>query len=498
MSPGSSTSPASPEDQSRSSSVALLGVLRDALNTGDHAPEEILNAGVNAARVLTGASGSAIGLRTSGSVLCRARSGDVAPELGTALNVESGISGACFRSASIMQCDDAQTDDRVDPEVCRMLGINSIVAMPLRDANQTIGILEVFSSRAFAFSAEDISFLKELSQIAEIAYRRELELKNPKPADPPLKPWPAAPTNLSTADAILTRAAMVPPAVREQREQEQRERELREQREHDKKITPVIPQPAAQKSMRKYWVLSGGALFLLLASAVAWWTWHEPEGESSQVVAQANAASPAATATSAPAAAPLEFPSKPSPRISTPDRSAKGVVKNASKTEPADDENKGITLAPASGKSASSPSSETTSAPEPRPATGNSSVDAPPPTVIASAADSNRLAGIVSTPTAMPSLEVRVSQGVTQANLIHKVEPVYPRDALMMRLSGNVVLNTSINEEGKVTDVKVIHGHPMLAKAAVTAVREWRYGPSLLNGKPISVQKEVTIVFKLP
>jgi TonB family protein len=469
------------EDQPQSSALALLGVLRDALNAGDHSPEEILTAAVNAARVLTGAFASAIGLRTNGSVVCRARSGDVAPELGAALNVESGISGACFRSAVIMQCDDAQTDDRVDSEVCRLLGINSIVAMPLRDATGTIGILEVFSNRAFAFSAEDIAFLKELSQIAEIAYRRELEAKNPTAV-----PLPLSQAQVIPVSAAFARTAMLPPAVREQREHQQREL----------KISPVIPQPAPQKISRRYWIMSIVAALILMACVVIWWTWHEPEGESTQTVAQAHTAPASASSSSA-----IELQPKPSPRISGAqlDRSSgKNVLKNAAGIEAVDDENTQPQRTLNANNASSSPTELTSGEATLRSVT-STSVAEPPPTVLANVAENgDKLASIVSTSAPLPSLEVRVSQGVTQASLIHKVDPVYPREAILMRLSGSVTLNTSVAEDGKVSEVKVVHGHPMLAEAAVAAVRQWRYGPSLLNGKPITVQKEVTVIFKLP
>jgi len=152
-----------------SSATALLTVLRDALMAGTHTRDEILLAIADTGRTLTGANGTAIALRTHGVVVCRARSGEIAPQLGAALNVDSGISGECFRTSSVLRCDDTQADVRVEAEVCRSLGIRSIAVVPLRDAVATVGILEVFSNRAYAFSDEQIGLLKSLGEIAEAA-----------------------------------------------------------------------------------------------------------------------------------------------------------------------------------------------------------------------------------------------------------------------------------------------------------------------------------------
>ena len=83
--------PAPPENP------ALLGVLRQAVDNGSLSTDAVLNAVADAARVLSGAYGTALASRVNGIIVCRARSGDMAPELGAPLNTESGISGECLR-----------------------------------------------------------------------------------------------------------------------------------------------------------------------------------------------------------------------------------------------------------------------------------------------------------------------------------------------------------------------------------------------------------------
>ena len=98
----------------------------------------------------------------------------------------------------------------------------------------------------------------------------------------------------------------------------------------------------------------------------------------------------------------------------------------------------------------------------------------------------------------MPEMAAPVSQGVTQAALTRKVEPIYPLQARKQRISGSVVLEITIADDGTVRKVKKISGVPILVGAAVQAVSQWRYTPVLLNGKPIEAQRQVSVVFKLP
>jgi periplasmic protein TonB len=92
---------------------------------------------------------------------------------------------------------------------------------------------------------------------------------------------------------------------------------------------------------------------------------------------------------------------------------------------------------------------------------------------------------------------VRISQGVTAGMLIHKVDPEYPPISRAARVQGNVVLKAIINREGNIQDLQLVSGHPMLVPAAITAVREWRYRPYLLNGQPVEVETTITVIFTL-
>ncbi len=100
-----------------------------------------------------------------------------------------------------------------------------------------------------------------------------------------------------------------------------------------------------------------------------------------------------------------------------------------------------------------------------------------------------------STATALPRPSIRVGGDVQESKLIRKVEPVYPEEARRLRLSGIVKLGVTVDEEGFVRDARVQMGHPVLARAAVDAVHQWRYSATLLNGQPVPVETTVTCFF---
>ncbi len=125
------------------------------------------------AQFITGASGAAIALRRNGmnDMQCRASAGSNAPELGALLSTEFGLSGESVRTKKALRCDDAERDARVNREVCRHLGIASVVVMPVVHDHEVMGVFELFSGRANAFGERDISAVKRLSEMVETAVR---------------------------------------------------------------------------------------------------------------------------------------------------------------------------------------------------------------------------------------------------------------------------------------------------------------------------------------
>ncbi len=91
----------------------------------------------------------------------------------------------------------------------------------------------------------------------------------------------------------------------------------------------------------------------------------------------------------------------------------------------------------------------------------------------------------------------RPGGNVQAAKLIRKVEPEYPPLALQARVSGAVVLDVNLDEEGNVESIRVLQGHQLLVPAAVKAVSQWKYSPTILNGEPVPVVATVTVIFTL-
>ncbi|HKV76882.1 MAG TPA: energy transducer TonB [Candidatus Sulfotelmatobacter sp.] len=91
----------------------------------------------------------------------------------------------------------------------------------------------------------------------------------------------------------------------------------------------------------------------------------------------------------------------------------------------------------------------------------------------------------------------RVSAGIMEELLEHKVDPGYPGDAKEKHIEGTVLLNVDIDSEGSVGRVELLSGHPMLAPAAMDAVLEWRYRPFMLNGEVVPVETTVEVKFAL-
>jgi protein TonB len=92
---------------------------------------------------------------------------------------------------------------------------------------------------------------------------------------------------------------------------------------------------------------------------------------------------------------------------------------------------------------------------------------------------------------------IRVGGIVSAARLIYQPKPEYPQLAKITRTEGTVEFEAIIGKDGTIEELKVLRGHPLLVKAALDAVRQWRYQPTLLNGEPIEVVTEITVNFKL-
>jgi len=266
-----------------------------------------------------------------------------------------------------------------------------------------------------------------------------------------------------------------------------------------------------------------GVAAALVVAVAGYFGWTQTKGHS--------AAAPAPTA---PVAVATPQPSKPSVQpaplpVTTPAPTAAAATPSSQTTETtvptpttptskdSDSEEDTTPVASKSTKSSSAASSAPSKTavaakPEPEPMvvkggkvpaahTEAPPADAPPPSMAGLATGAAPPPDLVSsTPSGVtPTLQtLSISQGVSQGLLFKKVAPVYPQNAIRMRIEGAVELQATISKSGDISQVKVLSGDPQLTKAASDAVKQWKYKPYLLNGEPVEIQTQVTVNFKLP
>src|SRR6266550_461470 len=169
--------------RARGTSRALPGASACGPNSEIHPAEIDLEPAISMiaerAQALTGATGAAIALRKGNEIVCSARTGRTAPDLGVRLQTDSGISADCVRTGEVVLCNDADRNPCVDLSSCHRLGARSILAAPLCHFRRTLGVFEVLSSAPHAFDGRDVATMQMLSSVMVAAMSR---LSNDRPA----------------------------------------------------------------------------------------------------------------------------------------------------------------------------------------------------------------------------------------------------------------------------------------------------------------------------
>ena len=475
--------------------------------------ESVLRKIAEAALSATGADGAALALRRNGAVVCVARAGGMAPPLGAQLDDTSGMSGACLREGHALRCDDTETDDRVDAEACRDLGLRSLVVAPVKDSERVIGILEVFSPSASAFTERHVEVLRQLAELVSVETSVEpseveslLVTKSPpestvtnvlpQPRLLPTKPPEALLVEETVALAATTVAIAVPAAVSPARATE----------EAQKRVTSATPLPAdvnisaymaahekaqTQGRPRVPNIVLVGLATVIFAAFVGWYFRHwVPSNSPAQNTATIAVTSPPAVVPGAVSAAASD---------STPEAERSGATgANRPNTKPDHD---GLIQAAKRERIATDTSHEVT---KPLQVVTNSppaeaaAEDLPGLAALRGEAKANdTVGGLLNTPAVLPQKAPPISQGVEGGELESKVGAIYPPQARSASQQGAVVLEALVGEDGSVRDIKIVSGPPLLRQAAVDAVRRWKYKPFRLNGRPIAAETRISVEFKL-
>ena len=427
------------EEDDRSSG-AFLSYLASSLcahggaASADAALDLVLNDIAEQARQATNASAAAIALRRGEEMVCRARTGKSAPELGAPFE----LPGDCIQPSEALRCDDTEADSRADAVVCRRHEIRSFLIFPLLKQGELVGLFEIFSSRPGAFGDRDVQILQGLSRQVLIDLNCATEIPTRPPENGPQ-------TAADNMNACFESFRVRPPEVK-----------TAQFRLHDPwKRLPVI-------------VLI--AFALLLGWMLGRITWPGIMGKKGPAVAgsvsQAMGAGPALGVTARPD--PIAQPEEN--RHATPSRPPAPVPPKAISPEaPSDslvvyEDGKVIfQLKPLENVGLSSPES------------GETIPDQ---------------VEVLNEPSA--------SQGKAQARLLRGVEPEYPEAARQQHIQGLVILEVKVGKDGGVRQLTVIDGNSMLAIAASDAVRKWRFRPLLQNGRAVQFLTRIKVNFVLP
>jgi TonB family protein len=443
------------------------------------------------ARALTCAKGAAVALRQGTVILCRARCGETSPPLGAQLDADFGISGECLRTGKALRCEDSERDFRLDPEVCRQLGLRSIAVVPIFEWTTVAGILEVFASQPHAFDDRHLEILEQLAELVTTVSRRVTQENRD------LTPGTLGPT--SEAEHEIHAAAMNWYASQSRIEQLRKWTELIASRPYYAAAIARLKRWTAPIASRRYYaVLVAIFSIAVLFTILAWKPWNRIDRAavlSTKTLPQAKTASASAAPTrprlniAEPPAVGRSAMSRPAASPIPSDHASDTEVQKIALVQPMSgrDEIKNIIVVPSSLRQTRDP------------VTAPDSQEPPAPIVIGVPGGFGKDAIVVdSSLSVKPELPSILSQGVSGGLLERKVLPIYPIEARSKRLQGPVVLQAVIDEAGNVRDLRTVSGDSILARSAMDAVRQWRYQPYRLNGQPVKTSTQITVNFTLP
>ncbi len=380
----------------------------------DLALDLVLNEAVEQARKATGATGAAIALTRDGEMVCRATTGKNAPDLGVRVDMTLGLPGASLITGKVQQCSDTEEGGLVNAEVCRRLGVRSMVIAPLVNGSGAFGILQVFSSEPHVFGEHEIETLEILAKrIAE--NKASVNTSDSAPPEPPPTESPSM-TSTSTLSERL------------------------------KGLEEAEQDPAAGDGWlagSEYGV--NAVLFIsVIVAALALGLligWHGAvkgtraglQNNSAAKTAPQNAAQGRQPASAGGSRSTIARP----PASAVPPSGGLTVTENGKVIYRAD------------------PSEEEQTPPE-------------------------------------------AESQTSATQWIHRVDPEYPEEAKAQRIQGAVVLDVQVLNDGTVGNIKIVSGNPLLAGAAVKAVKQWQYQPYAAEAGAAGSQTQVTVNFSLP
>lgn len=432
VSPGSQSSTALP----LSKCLNILTASGGGSVSAEVALDLVLNDILKRACSATGGTAGAIALVDKGEMFCRATTGENAPDLGVRLDTTHGLSGACVTTRNWQRCNDTESDPRVNPAVCRHLGVRSILVVPVLSADELLGIMEIFSVRADAFSETDVRLLQAFSKEVVENMHRAFMAQAPVPPPAPIETTPLADSHES-ATLKPGMSTMEPVDAIKQAEPQ-----------NDYSTTALL------------------VCVILLALIVGWMAGRSewPHNRAKPVPETQPAAKTAADTTPSESVPiqPTEQPTIQQLAPSTAQPHGSGVRKDVADDLVVTHDGKVVFRAP--------------------PQHGDNLAT----TAVQSGASHGASGGL------------RLAPEVAQQYLVTRVEPEYPEQARKDQIQGTIVLDAQVGKDGAIQKLSPISGSPELMQAAKDAVQQWRFRPYSQNGLPQEFTTRVTVIFRLP
>jgi TonB family protein len=423
----------------------------------------VLNEIVRQACLATAATGAAIALLKDREMVCCATTGASAPELGAKLDKKSGLSAICLRTGEAQRCDDTVIDARVNAAACRLLGVRSILVMPLQVGAETVGVFEIFSSLPQAFGDRDQQTLQALAgRVLRTAHQ-------------------ASTTGITTATRIAEFPA--PPAVHDEAD----EIPLPRLTSTDCPIPDdIVGYPAdiaaivesAVAKRRDPWMVALSSLVVLIAGVLL-----------TLMIWRLGWAETAANQTPPEPVPPTRKSADDTPYETAP--GALDVFQNGKRIYHLDPVKRESGAKVAAAAPTKAPAKLQEDSPNNKPPVSDAALVKKDPVVKAKPipAPSRRQA------TKPPE---QVDADMAEQFLLDRVEPEYPAAARQKRIQGLVMLSVLIDKDGRVEDLKVLSGNPELTDAAIAAVRQWKYTPFTKGNKTVPFETQVKLSFALP
>ena len=434
--------------------------------SADLALEVVLNQIAEQACLATGATGAAILLERDGEMVCRASIGTTSGQLGMHLGTANGLSALCLQTRQIQRCDDTKADRRADVEASRELDVRSVLVLPILRNGEVLGLFEILSSKPSAFGERDERTLEALAHRV---------LKN---LDQAAESFSAAVETPPVPQAVVDDSAEISPPYHDL--------ESRVLENHALENHAAVSETAAGHGIDMATrvlgvavlacvVLLGVLVAQRLRGASAAPRVHAAKVHSATVPRQQGeslpgpktqgvSAAPPTTQVTVHDPAPKATPNAPAARDA-----ASTVGRPASPAPPA-----GGLLVYDHGKEVfrMSPTAEGATAPQGDRVERASSVE--------------------------PARIVKLSSTAAEESLLQRVEPDYPEAARQGQIQGTVELQVGIGQDGTVQQVTAVSGPPVLARAAIEAVKQWRFKPRIVNGQAMEMQTKITLNFRLP